>query len=160
MPKRIVLVSPSGQVLKNFEPLRASILEARHDGEVPEIVLLGWELSKSPEGVQAVSVLGEGQHATGGWLTRFAIRALGNGFVGANLLRVSPWDAGRTFWRGVRRNRTAMAVLLNSEIVVALERNAILTVWKIARRSKLRPVAVTGMAAALDALGHNGPSEA
>ena len=153
MTKRIVLVLPSGQALATLPRIRADLAAAAN--ESVEIVLVGWDLSAAPADVTAVS-LRPGKPA-GDSVSRLLDRTVRRSFIGLNLIRLSPWDAGRVFWRGVKRSRAAMDALASADLLVALERDGLLTVWHAARRSNRHPIAVTGMAAALDRVSFSRP---
>lgn len=62
-------------------------------------------------------------------VTAAAQRVLGRSVLGRNLLRVSPFDAGRRFWAAARRDESFRAVAEAADVIVALERDAILTAW-------------------------------
>lgn len=152
MPERVVLVSPSGQALKTIHSLLADVSAAASAGRDADVTIVGWDLFDAPDDVNAVSLLSRVGAPIGDAISRLLDRTLRKSFIGLNLIRLSPWDTGRVFWRGVRRNSAARNTLLAADIVVALERDALLTVWKIGRRSPRHPAAVTGMPAALDRL--------
>jgi hypothetical protein len=152
MPERIVLVSPSGQALANLAKLRADIAAAGAASADAEVVLLGWDVSSAPGEVTAISL--RPNAPAGDSMSRLLHRTLRKSYWGLNLIRLSPWDSGRVFWRGVKRSRAAMDVLAGGDVLIALERDGLLAVWKAARSSTRRPIAVTGMAAALDRLAH------
>lgn len=74
--------------------------------------------------------------------------------LGRNLIRVTPLDRSRRLWRAARSDHRLRAILSTADIVVALDRDAILTVWKLARMrdADARWDAVYGGPAALFAL--------
>lgn len=76
--------------------------------------------------------------------------------AGRNLVRVTPLDQSRRLWRVVRKDARIAELIKNSDVVVAGDRDAILTVWKLTRKRKLGSSwpAVFGAAAARFALGH------
>ena len=152
MPDRIVLVTPSGQALAGLAKLRTDIASSGERGAQAEVIVLGWDVSSAPYDVTAVS-LRPGAPA-GDAISRLVGRTLRRSFIGLNLVRLSPWDSGRVFWRGVKHSRPALDALLGGDVLIALERDGLLTVWKAARKSTRHPIAVTGMAAALDRLAH------
>lgn len=79
-------------------------------------------------------------------------RALAGSAIGRNLLRLTPWDGGRRFARAVRRDATASETLRAADLVVALERDAVLAAWNASHRGPHPPRAVFGLAAADAAL--------
>ncbi|MDT0156755.1 hypothetical protein Q9R19_03850 [Microbacterium sp. ARD32] len=61
------------------------------------------------------------------------------------LLRISPLDAGASFWRAVRRDARVPGFLAGTDLLIAGERDANFTTWQLARRTGLP--AVSGYAA-------------
>ncbi|WDH79816.1 hypothetical protein PTQ19_05085 [Microbacterium esteraromaticum] len=78
--------------------------------------------------------------------------------VGRNAIRISPLDRSRRLWRAAKRDRVLHALVRDADVVVALDRDAILTVWKLSRMRDLGDSwdAVYGGSAALFALTNRG----
>jgi len=74
--------------------------------------------------------------------------------LGRNLLRITPLDRSRRLWRVARRDGGLRDLMRSADVVVALDRDAILTVWKLSRTAELGESwdAVYGGTAALFAL--------
>lgn len=62
-------------------------------------------------------------------LTAAGQRMLGRSVLGRNLLRISPLDAGRRFWAAARKDLRFHQAARAADVLVALERDAILTAW-------------------------------
>lgn len=54
--------------------------------------------------------------------------------IGRLLNSLGPVDQGRLFWRAVRRNRQALALIRRSDIAIAADMPAVKTAWLSARR--------------------------
>lgn len=78
--------------------------------------------------------------------------------LGRNLIRITPLDRSRRLWSAARRDRTLHDLVREADVVVALDRDAILTVWKLSRKRELGVSwdAVYGGTAALFALKNRG----
>lgn len=74
--------------------------------------------------------------------------------LGRNLLRITPLDRSRRLWRVARRDGVLRDLVRSADVVVAQDRDAILTVWKLSRVAQLGETwdAVYGATAALFAL--------
>jgi hypothetical protein len=74
--------------------------------------------------------------------------------LGRNLVRITPLDRSRRLWRAARRDRALRDLVRSADVVVALDRDAILTVWKLSRMARPGETwdAVYGGTAALFAL--------
>lgn len=74
--------------------------------------------------------------------------------IGRNVIRITPLDRSRRLWRAAKRDRGLQDLVRSADIVVALDRDAVLTVWKLAHDSRLDGSwdAVYGGAAALFAI--------
>lgn len=68
--------------------------------------------------------------------------ALDRSVVGRTLVRVSPRDGGAVLRRRIHRSAEAMRAIDAADVVVACQRDALLTVWSAARR---RPEAMLGL---------------
>lgn len=123
--KRVVLVSPSGSVFKNIAELGLE----QGDG-TPELTVLAWSAGDAPGEVRAIPVSRDDSATLSGRLRRAVDRALSGSAAGRNLFRLTPWDGGRRMWRAVRRNPAAFQALRDADLIVAVERDAILTAWK------------------------------
>lgn len=73
---------------------------------------------------------------------------------GRNLVRITPLDRSRRLWRAVKHDAALRELVRAADVVVALDRDAVLTVWKLSREHTLGDQwdAVYGGAAALFAL--------
>lgn len=76
-----------------------------------------------------------------------AERLLGGSAAGRTLLRITPADRGVRLARRVRRVAVAREALATAEVLVASERDAVLTVWRAARRAPGSVTAVVGLPA-------------
>lgn len=74
--------------------------------------------------------------------------------AGRNLVRVSPVDRSRLLWRAVRNDPRVLERIRAADVVVAADRDALLTVWKMTRAKRYGSswAAVYGVPAALFAL--------
>ncbi len=134
----VVFVSPAGSVLSN---LNESGLDP-HTGK--SAVVLTWnDVAVEDTRVRVIAV-----GRAPGKARRRLMSVLAKTAVGRNALRLSPLDGGRRMWRAIRRDPLATAALANADLIVAAERDAILSVWT-AVRSVARPecAAVYGMPA-------------
>lgn len=146
--RRIVLVSPSGSVLQNFEK---HLVALQQDQSAPsEIVIITWHSAEAPDGTSLLSLVAGENKETNGSGKRGLRDYLDRSIIGRNLVRISPWDRGRHFYREANRNPQAREALLTAEVLVAVERDAILTVWQATRRSAQAPLhAAYGLSAGL-----------
>lgn len=143
---RVVLVSPSGAVLKNLAELG---LDASAGAEQEEVTVLTWENEEGPAGVRTIALGRDDSGTVAGRLRRAAQRLLSGSAGGRNLFRLTPWDGGRRLWRATRGNPAATQALRQADLIVAVERDAILTVWKsVHSRLAPRAAAVHGLPAA------------
>jgi len=67
--------------------------------------------------------------------------------VGRTLLRLSPVDRGRQFARTVGRSEEARDAIAAAGALIAADRDAVLTVWRAARRTDSSVQALFGLAA-------------
>ncbi len=74
-------------------------------------------------------------------------RPLRGSALGRTLLRLTPADRGVRLARRVRADAAARRALDGAEVLVAAERDAILTVWRAARRAPGSTTAVVGLPA-------------
>ncbi len=81
-----------------------------------------------------------------------ATRALSGSVVGRNILRLTPWDGGRRLARAARRDTRVRAACSGADLIVAVERDGILTAWTAARRWAEPSASVVYGVAAADAL--------
>lgn len=87
------------------------------------------------------------------------IERWGRGSVlGRNVIRITPLDRSRRLWRAAKHDRVLSELVRNADVVVALDRDAVLTVWKLSRLRDLGDSwdAVYGGAAALFAVKNRG----
>ncbi|GAB2842080.1 hypothetical protein ACFQ0P_01640 [Microbacterium insulae] len=70
--------------------------------------------------------------------------------IGRNLVRISPLDQSRRLWRAVRDDPRIADLIRSADIVVAADRDAVFTVWKMTRTRRFDGpwAAVFGVAAA------------
>lgn len=61
-------------------------------------------------------------------------RRLRRSAIGRNLIRLSPWDDGRRLAAAARRSDRFRTAAAEADLIVALDRDAILTAWTAARR--------------------------
>lgn len=78
--------------------------------------------------------------------------------LGRNLIRITPLDRSRRLWSAARGDGALHDLVREADVVVALDRDAILTVWKLSRKRELGTSwdAVYGSTAALFALRNRG----
>jgi hypothetical protein len=76
---------------------------------------------------------------------------------GRNLLRISPLDTSRRLWRTARRDQQLRSLVRSADVVVAADRDAIFTVWKMTRKRAYGTswAAAFGATAARFALGQS-----
>lgn len=79
------------------------------------------------------------------------VNALWRSAAGRTLVRISPFDQSRRFWRAVRRQPRAFDVVRDADVIVAADRDAIWAAWHLARATR-GPAAVYGVTAAKFAL--------
>jgi hypothetical protein len=60
--------------------------------------------------------------------------ALEKSAIGRNLKRILPWDGGRRFATRARRDPAFRAAVAKADLIVALERDAVLAAWSGLRR--------------------------
>jgi len=144
--RRVVLVSPSGAVLKNLAELG---LDDSNGAPEDELTVLTWEPQESPAGVRTIALGRDDSGTLNGRLRRAAQRVLSGSAAGRNLFRLTPWDGGQRLWRAARRTPAAVHALQQADLIVAVERDAILTVWKsVHSRIAPRAAAVHGLPSA------------
>lgn len=142
---RVVLVSPSGAVLDNLAELG---LDTSAGAPEHEVTVLTWERHEAA-GVRTIALGRDDSGTMSGRLRRAAQRLLSGSAAGRNLFRLTPWDGGRRLWRAARATPAAVQACREADLIVAVERDAILTVWKCARsRIAPRAVAVYGLPSA------------
>ncbi|MCR2824036.1 hypothetical protein [Microbacterium sp. zg.Y909] len=54
--------------------------------------------------------------------------------AGRNAVRISPWDTSRRLWRAARRDRRLRSLIAGADVVIAVDRDAVFTVWKMSRK--------------------------
>lgn len=82
--------------------------------------------------------------------TRFPqllVGALGKSSVGRLLLSLGPADPSRVFWRSVRSDREAMAMLSSADVLLAADLPAVRTAWHLLHEGKV-PEAYYGLQSA------------
>ncbi|WP_426183984.1 hypothetical protein [Microbacterium sp. TWP3-1-2b2] len=82
--------------------------------------------------------------------------------LGRNLVRISPFDVSRRLWRALRRNTSIAALVHDADVVVAGDRDAVFSVWRMARKPQAFGygwTAVYGFAAARFALDTSRPED-
>lgn len=115
---KIVLISASGAVEVAVERL-----------EVDQItVVSAAPADVSDSSIDRIQLIGAERKPT-----RLGLR-LRRGAIGRNVLRLSPWDEGRRLAATARKNQQFQAVVSDADMIVALDRDAILTAWTAARR--------------------------
>ena len=122
---RVVLVSPSGSIFKSLAELG---LDDLGQGARPELTVLCWEAAAGE--APSIAVGHDDSGTLSGRMRRAVQRALSGSAAGRNVFRLTPWDGGNRMWRAVRRNPAARRALREAGLIVAVERDAILTVWK------------------------------
>jgi hypothetical protein len=115
----IVVVNPSGASLSSAQQLSDQ-----------NVLLITWEgTSLQDAGLQT---LGIPRPQRGALATRVASRLNGSA-LGRNALRLTPLDNGRAFARSAGRDKSFRSAIAQADMVIAAERDAILTVWRIGR---------------------------
>lgn len=143
---RVVLVSPSGAVLKNLAELGVDDADGTPEHE---LTVLTWDAQDSPAGVRTIALGRDASVTLSGRFRRAAQGILSGSAAGRNIFRLTPWDGGRRLWRAVRRTPSAVQALREADLIVAVERDAILTVWKsVHSRIAPRAAAVHGLPSA------------
>lgn len=69
--------------------------------------------------------------------------------IGRTLVRLSPADGGARLRRRVRRSAAARSALARADVIVACQRDALLTVWTACRRRGESVLGLYGTAAGL-----------
>ena len=87
-----------------------------------------------------------------GAVAQRATRALSSSVVGRNILRLTPWDGGRRLARAARHDAGVRSACADASLIVAVERDGILTAWTAARRWAQPSATVVYGVAAADAL--------
>lgn len=131
---RLLLIAPSGAVAAALDSLQIS-----RDDHVDVVTAT----TSDADGTRIV--LGPSALPSKGRVAAVLQRSV----IGRNLLRLTPLDGGRRFAKAANRSRDFQASAAEADLIVALERDAILTAWK-ALRSSTRPGArgVHGLAPA------------
>lgn len=83
-------------------------------------------------------------------LSQAVVRIAWRSAVGRNLIRNTPLDQSRRLWRAARADRAVRALVRDADIVLAVDRDAVFTVWKMTRSRQYgdRWAAVFGASAA------------
>jgi hypothetical protein len=116
----IVVVNPSGASLSSAQQLSDQ-----------NVLLVTWQGTALPDdaGVRTLSIPRPQRGAFG---TRLTSRLSGSA-LGRNALRLTPLDTGRAFARSAGRDTSFRSAIAQADMVIAAERDAILTVWRIGR---------------------------
>lgn len=113
-----------------------------------EVVVIGPRATAVPGGTPLVA-------ADAAELSSFSqklVDLLWRSAAGRTLVRVSPLDRSRRFWKAVRSQRPAVAEALGgADVIVAADRDAVWATWQLARRTR-GPAVVYGTSAAKFAL--------
>ncbi|MEO7147111.1 MAG: hypothetical protein ABIW81_08605 [Terrimesophilobacter sp.] len=139
-----ILISPEAVALATLDAAAQAAGLSGIDPNQFGLTLVTWDAVEAPGTVANLS-LGRPQGA----LHRVAAR-LSRHMITRNLLRFTPLDPNTTFWRAFRGNTEAMQCANSADVAIAVERDAIMTVWKVARRRGDRPGrAILGLPAGL-----------
>lgn len=129
----IILLAPSGLFLSALEQLGAESSDS--------VLLVSRE--RPDAGARAVIVTPALVRATA-----WAGRVLSGSAIGRNALRLSPLDPGRRFAAATRHSRGLRDEFASADVVVALERDAVLSCWHVGRRHGVSTAVVYGIPAA------------
>ncbi len=66
-------------------------------------------------------------------LSAAIVRVAWRSAAGRNLIRTSPLDQSRRLWRATRSDRAVRELITGADVVVAADRDAVFTVWKMTR---------------------------
>lgn len=132
----IVLLAPSGAVTAEV---------ARGWPDDADVSVVSWTPLPEDRGVEQILVAPpRGLVATlGGWAMSTT--------PGRIIRRLTALDPGSQFWRATWTDPSARGALSGSDIIVALERDALFAAWKWARRGRrgrTRATVVSGLPAA------------
>lgn len=120
----IVLVCPSGAISSVLDRIRATGGES-----ADEVTVVSWR-RRDVDATDTQSIIVG--HPLGSF-SRAMNDALRGSVVGRNVLRLSPIDGGRRMWRATRREPRFRAAVTRADLIVAVERDGILTAWMAAR---------------------------
>lgn len=136
-----LLICPSGAVSQVLDRLGL----AADDATEATTVVTWSPADVAPTATRRVVTVGRPAGALGAAVSRVLSRSV----IGRNVLRLTPWDAGRRMARAALRDEQVRAAAASADLIVAVERDGILTAWKAARRwSRPDTHAVYGAAAA------------
>lgn len=123
---RLLVIAPSGAVAAALDSL-----QIRSDDHVDVVTATSCDAQGSSV---AQIELGPSALPSRGRMAT----ALQRSVIGRNILRLTPLDGGRRFAKAARRNRDFQTSTAEADLIVALERDGILTAWK-ALRASARP---------------------
>jgi hypothetical protein len=142
---RITLISPSGMALQSFQSIQRTMAASdSRQTEPPLVTVITWKQGIVFAGGTIVRV-----DQNEGPIARWAGQKFAGSVIGRNLLRMTPLDGGRRLARAVRNNSQAREALADCDIIIAAERDAILTTWRAARVSRKKVFAAYGVPAGL-----------
>ena len=121
----VLLIAPNGSVASAIESLPLPA-----DG-AHEVIVVAAESTDHP-GSTTVLLGADSLPGRG----RFA-RALAQSVVGRNLQRLTPADGGRRFYRAARKKHEFRSAARRADLIVALERDGILTAWSALHKDAL-----------------------
>ena len=134
---RIVLLTPSGSVADGVRSLELSPDELLHT-----TIIAVSTVDHVPVPATIVS-LGPTSASADARIARYLERSV----IGRNLKRLSPMDNGRRFARAARKDKRFRDAVASADLIIALERDAILAAWTGLRRwSSDRSRGVYGLA--------------
>lgn len=136
MSRVVAIVSHQGAIGALGDLASADLSVAAPPGDAPGQVDLMFVLQPIPSWVERI-------------LT-FARRTA----LGRNAVRLTPLDPSRRLWRAARRDARLAELVRSADVVVAVDRDAIFTVWKMTRSRRYGTAwaAVYGASAARFAL--------
>lgn len=115
---RIVLLAPSGAIAESIRSLELGREELLHT-----TIFAASTVDLPDPG--SIILLGSPSAAADGLIARY----LEGSVIGRNLKRISPLDDGRRFARAARKNKQFRDAMASADLIVALERDAILAGW-------------------------------
>lgn len=121
---RIVVVSPSGAALTGLGQLHQPITSF--------VTWSDTHVSPQDDPDDDIAILRIERPRPGRLAERVTPRLKGSA-AGRNLLRLTPWDPGRSFARRAAHDQALRDALAGADLVIAAERDAILTVWRFGR---------------------------
>lgn len=143
---RVVLVSPSGSAIGSLKDLN---LDSPASVAEHTVVVLTWAAVPAPPHVRVLAVGADRLGTVVDRIRTVLSRALSGSAAGRNFLRLTPFDGGRRMWRAVRHRPEAVVELRRAELIVAIDRDGILTSWKSVHSALApRSAAVYGVPAA------------